>query len=56
MIVELCTLQANNTWTLVPRPPGVNIVTDKWGFHHKLHAYGSLDHFKAHWVLCGFTQ
>jgi hypothetical protein len=56
MIVELCTLQANNTWTLVLRLPGVNIVTDKWVFHHKLHADDSLDRFKARWVLSGFTQ
>jgi hypothetical protein len=31
-------------------------VTDKLVFHHKLHIDGSLDRFKAHWVLHSFTQ
>jgi histone deacetylase 1/2 len=41
------TLIANDTWSLVPQPPGVNLVIGKWIFHHKLLADGSLDHFKA---------
>jgi hypothetical protein len=53
---EFSALQVNNTWTLVPRPRGVNILTGKWVFHHKLHANGSLDCLKPHWVLRGFTQ
>jgi hypothetical protein len=40
----------------VPRPPGVNMVTGKWIFCHKLHVDGSLDRYKARWVLRGFTQ
>jgi hypothetical protein len=31
-------------------------VTGKWLFHHKLTLDGSLDRYKAHWVLRGFTQ
>jgi len=53
---EFSTLMSNNTWTLVPRPPGANIVTGKWIFRHKFHADGSLDRYKARWVLRGFTQ
>jgi histone deacetylase 1/2 len=53
---EFDALLANDTWTLVPRLPGVNLVTDKWVFRHKFKADGSLDRYKARWVLRGFTQ
>jgi hypothetical protein len=50
------TLISNGTWELVPRPQGSNVVTGKWVFTHKLCADGTLDHYKARWVLRGFTQ
>jgi hypothetical protein len=53
---EFDALQSNNTWTLVPRPAGVNIVTGKWVFRHKFLSDGTLDRYKARWVLRGFTQ
>jgi hypothetical protein len=53
---EYAALLANHTWDLVPRPPGTNVVTDKWLFRHKLTSDGSLDRYKARWVLRGFTQ
>ena len=49
-------LVSNNTWDLVPRPPGANVVTGKWIFRHKYLADGTLDRYKARWVLHGFTQ
>jgi hypothetical protein len=49
-------LISNGTWELVPRPQGSNIVTGKWVFKHKLRADGTLNHYKARWVLRGFTQ
>jgi histone deacetylase 1/2 len=56
MQVEYDALIANDTWSLVPRPPRVNVVTEKWIYRHKLLADGSLDRYKARWVLQGFTQ
>ena len=40
----------------MPRPPGTNVVTGKWIFRHKLTSVGSLNRYKACWVLRGFTQ
>jgi hypothetical protein len=53
---EYAALLANHTWDLVPRPPGTNVFTGKWLFRHKLTSAGSLDRYKARWVLRGFTQ
>jgi hypothetical protein len=56
MTEEYTTLLANNTWGLIFRPNGVNVVTGKWVYHHKLHPDDSLNRYKARWVLRGFTQ
>ena len=53
---EYRALMANQTWTLVPRPPGANIVSGKWLFRHKLKADGALERYKARWVVRGFSQ
>jgi hypothetical protein len=53
---EYVALLANHTWDLVSCPPGTNVVTGKWLFCHKLTSDGSLDRYKARWVLQGFTQ
>lgn len=53
---EFSALLQNNTWELFPRPTQVNIVTGKWIFKHKFRADGSLERYKARWVLRGFTQ
>ena len=53
---EYGALLPNNTFDLVPRPLGANVGTGKWIFRHKSHADGSLDRYKARWVLRGFTQ
>jgi hypothetical protein len=53
---EYDALIANNTWELVPRPVGSNVVTSKWIFKHKFNSDGTLEWYKARWVLRGFTQ
>jgi hypothetical protein len=53
---EYATLLANQTWDPVPRPPGSNIVTGKWIWTHKHRADGTLERYKARWVLRGFTH
>ncbi|WVZ93596.1 hypothetical protein U9M48_039564 [Paspalum notatum var. saurae] len=53
---EHAALLRNSTWELVPRPQHANVVSGKWIFKHKFHADGSLERYKARWVLHGFTQ
>jgi hypothetical protein len=56
MLEEYTALMRNDTWSLVSRPAGVNVVTGKWIFRHKFHPDGSLARYKARWVLRDFTQ
>ena len=53
---EYAALLANQTWDLVSRPSGCNVVTGKWIWTHKRRADGTLERYKARWVLQGFTQ
>ena len=56
MSEEFAALRHTNTWVLVPRPPGVNIVSCKWIFKTKHRPDGSVDKHKARLVARGFTQ
>jgi hypothetical protein len=56
MTDEYRALLGNDTWDLVPPPRNTNIVSGKWVFRHKLKPDGSLDRYKAHWVLHSFSQ
>jgi hypothetical protein len=53
---EYGALISNRTWELVQRSQGSSVVIGKWVFTHKLRADRTLDRYKAHWVLRGFTQ
>ncbi|XP_051229214.1 uncharacterized mitochondrial protein AtMg00810-like [Lolium perenne] len=53
---EYDALQRNRTWELVPRPPRANVITGKWVFKHKLGSDGTLERYKARWVMRGFRQ
>ncbi|KAK1647206.1 hypothetical protein QYE76_065011 [Lolium multiflorum] len=50
---EYDALQRNRTWELVPRPCA-NVITGKWVFKHKLGSDGTLERYKARWVVRGF--
>lgn len=56
MEAEFHALQSNQTWRLVDRPASVHIISGKWVFTHKLRPDGSLDRYKARWVIRGFAQ
>jgi hypothetical protein len=56
MEAEVHALHGNATWTLVPRPPGQNIISCKWVYKLKQHADGSIDKYKVRLVARGFTQ
>ncbi|GJT07254.1 ribonuclease H-like domain-containing protein [Tanacetum coccineum] len=53
---EYNALITNSTWTLVPRPPDVNVVRCMWLFHHKYLADGTVSRYKARLVAIGSTQ
>jgi hypothetical protein len=53
---EFIALISNNTWDLVPRFVGSNIITRKWIFKHKFNSDDSFERYKARWVIHGFTQ
>ena len=52
----IAALRHTNTWVLVPRSPGVNIVSCKWIFKTKHRPDGSVDKHKACLVARRFTQ
>lgn len=53
---ELDSLKASETWELVPRPKGRQVVKCKWVFRKKYDANGDLERYKARLVACGYSQ
>ncbi|CAI7876366.1 unnamed protein product [Closterium sp. NIES-53] len=55
---ELKALQERNTWKVVPIDVARNktVLTRKWVFRVKTKADGTIDKFKARWVVRGFDQ
>jgi Reverse transcriptase (RNA-dependent DNA polymerase) len=53
---EISSLEQARTWSMVPCPTRKNVVRCKWVFRLKRKADGSIDKYKAHLVVRGFTQ
>ncbi|CAN0917319.1 Retrovirus-related Pol polyprotein from transposon RE1 [Linum grandiflorum] len=53
---ELAALEANNTWDLVPRIPGISVLGNRWVYTVKMKPDGTLDRYKARLVAQGFYQ
>ena len=52
---ELDALSKNHTWDLVTLPPGKSVVGCKWIYKIKTHSDGSIECYKTHVVVKGFT-
>uniref|UniRef100_N1R3B6 Coatomer subunit beta'-2 n=1 Tax=Aegilops tauschii TaxID=37682 RepID=N1R3B6_AEGTA len=53
---EFDALHRNRTWQLVPQRSHANVISDKWVFRHKIRPDGTLERYKARWVVRGFRQ
>eukprot|EP00253_Pinus_taeda_P011574 PITA_11574 len=53
---ELEQIEKNNTWELVPRPKGKNVIGTKWIFKNKLNENGEVIRNKAKVVFKGYAQ
>ena len=53
---ELCMIEKNHTWQLVPRPSNRKVIGVKWIFRTKLNANGSINKHKARLVVKGYAQ
>lgn len=53
---EIDSMHKNHVWTLVDKPSGVNIVSNRWIFVIKRKPNGDIDRYKARLVARGFSQ
>ena len=56
MDCELATLESAQTWEVVPRPSGTNVVGSKWVFRIKRNSEGKVQKYKARLIARSFTQ
>jgi hypothetical protein len=56
MIDEMERLKANETWDLVEKPKGANVVGSKWVYRIKKNAAGQVEKYRARLVAQGFSQ
>lgn len=53
---ELSALEQNNTWVLMPLPPGKKTIGCKWVYKVKYRSNGEIERYKARLVAKGYTQ
>ena len=53
---EMVTLDANETWDLVPLPEGKNVIGCKWVYKVKHNTDGIISRYKARLVAKGYAQ
>jgi len=53
---ELDQIEKNNTWEMVQRPEGKNVIGSKWIFKNKLNEQGQVIRNKARLVCKGYAQ
>ncbi|KAK3012143.1 hypothetical protein RJ639_012142 [Escallonia herrerae] len=56
MAKDISTLEANNTWTLMPLPSGKRAIDSKWVYKVKFYPDGIVERYKARLVAKGYTQ
>ncbi|XP_040374694.1 uncharacterized protein LOC112199378 [Rosa chinensis] len=56
MTSEIQALEANNTWSLTPLPPGKEPIGCKWVYKIKYNSDGTIERYKARLVAKGYTQ
>lgn len=53
---EMCQIEKNEIWELVPRPKDKNIIGTKWVFKNKMNEDGQIIRNKARLVCKGYSQ
>jgi hypothetical protein len=53
---KMASLLENNTWEVIDKPPGANIIDVKWVYKVKYDTTGMVDRFKARLVAKGYKQ
>ena len=53
---ELDQIEKNNTWELIPRPAGKNVIGTKWIFKNQMNEQGHVIRNKARLVCKGYSQ
>ena len=56
MTIELATLETNEIWEVIDLPPRKKAINSKWYYTVKYKPNGTIDKYKAMFLVQGFTQ